>query len=84
MKIKEKMLGVHTTQNYCVSSECAQEMAKGVTECFGSDIGISTTGFAENFENNNKQICYYCIYDSTNKKYYISNSFLMIYIIFFF
>ncbi len=46
---KEKLLGVshETLEKYgAVSEETAKEMAKGVCEALGSDIGVSTTGIA--------------------------------------
>ncbi len=31
----------------CVSAEVAEQMARGVCELFGSDLGVATTGYAE-------------------------------------
>jgi nicotinamide-nucleotide amidase len=31
----------------CVSAEVAEQMARGVCELFGSDLGLATTGYAE-------------------------------------
>ena len=31
----------------CVSAEIAEQMARGVCELFGSDLGVATTGYAE-------------------------------------
>ena len=47
--IKEKILGVkrETLEKYgAVSACCAMEMARGVSEISGADIGVSTTGIA--------------------------------------
>ncbi len=46
---KMKLLGVSETtlsERGAVSAETAKEMAKGIREALGSDIGISTTGIA--------------------------------------
>ncbi len=46
---KQKMLGVRheTLERYgAVSEQTACEMARGIRECLGADIGISTTGIA--------------------------------------
>ncbi len=48
-QVKIKILNVkkETIEKYgAVSKECAEEMVKGVTEIFGVDVGISTTGIA--------------------------------------
>lgn len=48
-ELKQKLVGVNpaTLKKYgAVSSEVACELAKGVGEITGSDIGISTTGIA--------------------------------------
>lgn len=48
-EVKQKLLGVsaETLEKFgAVSSETAVEMARGVRECTGSDIGISATGIA--------------------------------------
>ncbi len=48
-QIKESILGVQPNtlaQFGAVSSQTAQEMAKGVREKFNADIGLSTTGIA--------------------------------------
>jgi nicotinamide-nucleotide amidase len=47
---KVKHLGIdrgHAVQVNCVSKQVAREMAAGVREMFGAEIGISTTGYAE-------------------------------------
>lgn len=47
---KVKLLGVnraHARAVACVSQRVAVEMAFGVTQLFGSDLGIATTGYAE-------------------------------------
>lgn len=75
-KVKQELLGVKSIQNYCVSRECAEEMAKGVSKLFGSNIGISTTGFVEIFKPDDTndavkdQICHYCIYVAAIDKCY--------------
>jgi len=48
-QVKERVLGVRaeTLESFgAVSRECALEMAAGVREAFGSDIGIASTGIA--------------------------------------
>ena len=48
-RIKKEKLGVaaETIEKYTeVSAECAKEMARGVRRFAGSDIGVSTTGYA--------------------------------------
>ena len=50
---KVHFLGVdrdHAEKCNCVSQETADEMAKGVANSFVSDYGISTTGYAESYE----------------------------------
>ena len=47
---KVKLLGVnraHAKSVDCVSQRVAVEMAFGVTQLFGSDLGVATTGYAE-------------------------------------
>lgn len=56
LKQKVKLLGVdreHAEQVDCVSQRIAIEMAKGIAERFGSDIGLGTTGYAESNRQNN-------------------------------
>ena len=48
-RIKQKILDVseNTLKTYgAVSSECAEEMARGILNISGADIGISVTGIA--------------------------------------
>ena len=48
-EIKQKLLGVRTETLAAyteVSAQTAREMARGVRERLGTDIGVSTTGFA--------------------------------------
>lgn len=48
-EVKERLLGVkpETIKAYTeVSFACAEEMAKGVKTAVGTDVGISTTGYA--------------------------------------
>jgi PncC family amidohydrolase len=48
-EVKEKILHVATKtlkEKGAVSAECAEEMASGVRELLGSDIGIAATGIA--------------------------------------
>lgn len=48
-RIKESVLGVRaqTLANFgAVSPQCAAEMAEGIRERMGADVGISTTGIA--------------------------------------
>ena len=47
---KTNLLGVdrkHAADVNCVSQQVANQMAAGVRELFGSDIGLATTGYAE-------------------------------------
>lgn len=47
---KVKFLGVnreHATKVNAVSDRVVSEMAMGISNAFGADVGISTTGFAE-------------------------------------
>ena len=47
---KAKFLGVdheHATSVNAVSERVVGEMARGICEAFGADVGVSTTGFAE-------------------------------------
>ncbi len=47
---KVKLLGVNRAEAAkvnCVSAVVAEEMARGVCELFGADVGVSTTGYAE-------------------------------------
>jgi len=47
---KNLLLGVdrtHAASVDCVSEQVAREMAVGVRDLFGSDIGVATTGYAE-------------------------------------
>ncbi len=47
---KHKFLGIeytHAQSVNCVSSIVAEEMAKGVCDMFGTNVGISTTGYSE-------------------------------------
>jgi nicotinamide-nucleotide amidase len=47
---KAKFMGVdhaHATSVNAVSERVVEEMTKGSYEAFGSDVGVSTTGFAE-------------------------------------
>jgi nicotinamide-nucleotide amidase len=47
---KVALLGVnraHARKVACVSQRVAVEMAFGVTQLFGSDVGVATTGYAE-------------------------------------
>lgn len=50
LETKVKILGVErqkALRTNCVSAEVAREMAMGVRELFGCDIGVATTGYAE-------------------------------------
>ena len=47
---KVKLLGVDraaAAKVDCVSAEVAAQMARGVCELFGADVGVATTGYAE-------------------------------------
>lgn len=47
---KHKLLGINYTHAQtvnCVSSTVAEEMASGVCDMFGTNVGISTTGYSE-------------------------------------
>lgn len=47
---KVMLLGVdaeHASEANCVSEQVAREMAEGVRDRFGADIGVATTGYAE-------------------------------------
>lgn len=47
---KVSLLGVdraHAAEVNCVSARVAEEMARGVCERFGADVGVATTGYAE-------------------------------------
>lgn len=47
---KHKLLGVeysHALAVNCVSSTVAEEMVRGVCDLFGTNVGISTTGYSE-------------------------------------
>ena len=50
LESKVELLGVektHAESVNCVSEKVAQEMAIGICKLFKSDVGISTTGYAE-------------------------------------
>jgi nicotinamide-nucleotide amidase len=64
---KAKHLGVdelHAKKCDCVSDQVATEMAKGVCQLFNSRIGISTTGYAEPYTDQNisDPYAYYAIW----------------------
>ncbi len=47
--LKKRLLGVLDStllENGAVSEQCASEMARGVVECTGADIGVAVTGIA--------------------------------------
>ncbi|MDR0822044.1 MAG: nicotinamide-nucleotide amidohydrolase family protein [Oscillospiraceae bacterium] len=49
-EFKEKLLGVSKQTLACytaVSAECAKEMARGIRDYAGADIGVSVTGYAD-------------------------------------
>ena len=60
----------HARKVNCVSERVAKEMAIGACELFNTQIGISTTGYAES----NKEMkvtqpfAYYCIWDNVRQK----------------
>jgi nicotinamide-nucleotide amidase len=48
-EVKQRLLGVSEStinEHGVVSAQCAQEMASGVRDLLGTDIGLSTTGVA--------------------------------------
>jgi nicotinamide-nucleotide amidase len=50
MEAKVRLLGVdaaHAVEVNAVSARVAEEMARGATKLFGTEIGVATTGYAE-------------------------------------
>jgi len=55
LESKVRHLGVDRAEaerSACVSAKVAEQMAQGVCRFFGSDVGVSTTGWAEPSEEN--------------------------------
>ena len=44
-------------------------MAKGVTEAFGSNVGIATTGYAERPASGGPARAHFAVYDARNGEY---------------
>lgn len=70
---KVEMLGVdrkHAIKVNCVSRQVAKEMAIGACNSFGTEIAISSTGYAEPYEimNIKEAFAYYCIWNNVTKK----------------
>lgn len=58
-EVKRRLLGVSeaTVNGYgVVSAQCAQEMARGVRDLLGADLGVSTTGVAGPTEQEGKPV----------------------------
>ena len=71
---KVKYLNVNESEaieDKCVSERIVKQMAKGVSHMFMSDIGISTTGYAEKTEQFLESYIYFCIYNKQTDKYYV-------------
>ncbi|KAJ3049440.1 hypothetical protein HK097_009563 [Rhizophlyctis rosea] len=69
---KVKLLNIdatHAREVDCVSPLVARQMAKGVTEAFGSRVGIATTGYAERPEGGGNVRAHFAVYDSTSGEY---------------
>lgn len=70
---KVDILGVnkqHAIKVNCVSRRVAKEMAIGVCNLFGTEISISSTGYAEPYKmmNIKEAFAYYCIWNNITKK----------------
>jgi len=63
---KVKHLGVdkeHAEKVNCVSQRVANQMARGISKLFQTDIEIATTGYAEKYEGVEEPYAFYCILD---------------------
>jgi len=70
LAIKENILNISkdVIKEDAVNSETAFLMAKNVSELMDSDIGVSTTGIAEMYDDRPKQ-AYICIYNRKDDSY---------------
>ncbi len=75
---KVKILKVdkaHAVQVNCVSKRVAREMAMGVCQVFNTEIGISTTGYAEPYPamQIEKAFAYFCVWNNVTQRIILEN-----------
>ena len=76
--VKKKLVGVkeETISQYgVISAECAEEMARGIRELSGADIGVSVTGLAGPTPDEGKPVGLVFVGVSTEKKTYTKKYF---------